>query len=89
MEIRVLFFASCKDIVGYKEAEREIAEGTTVGDLMGDLQDQYPDLAGLRSLSLPARHRRATRATAEMAGDHGFRAGRGQSGRGAPRLWRR
>ena len=70
MEIRVLFFASCRDIVGHKEAEREIAEGTTVGDLMGDLQDQYPDLAGLRrALSIAVNTEYADDSTVLQAGD--------------------
>ena len=50
MKVKVLFFASCSDIVGCKEAEKEITEGATLGSFKKDLMTQYPDLLGLKNV---------------------------------------
>ena len=50
MKVKVLFFASCSDIVGCKEAEKEITEGATLGSFKRDLMTQYPDLLGLKNV---------------------------------------
>ena len=50
MKVKVLFFASCSDIVGCKEAEKEITEGATLGSFKQDLMTQYPALLGLKNV---------------------------------------
>lgn len=49
MKVKVLFFASCRDIAGCREKDWEIREGTTVSDLKGDLIAAYPGLQRLRN----------------------------------------
>jgi molybdopterin synthase catalytic subunit len=49
MKVKVLFFASCRDIAGCREKDWVIREGTTVSDLKGDLISAYPGLQGLRN----------------------------------------
>lgn len=52
MKIRVKFFAILRERAGTAEVIRELAEGSTVGDLWRDLQHQYPKLnvSGIRLL---------------------------------------
>lgn len=50
MKIRVLFFASCRDITGQKETDVEIDSETTVGQLKNVLLSNYPDLEGLHKV---------------------------------------
>ena len=40
--LRVLFFASCRDIVGEREREITIREGATVVDLVEAIGDDHP-----------------------------------------------
>jgi len=47
MKIKVLFFASCRDIVGTKELDLEVQEGFRAGDLKRNLLEEYPRLAAL------------------------------------------
>jgi molybdopterin converting factor subunit 1 len=47
MKIRILFFASVRDIVGNKELEWEVPKGATVGQLRRDLVSRFPDMAAL------------------------------------------
>ena len=50
MKIKVLFFASSRDIVGSKEIALEIPEGTSVGDLKRELVNQYPGMASIQKV---------------------------------------
>ena len=52
MQVRLLFFASIKDIVGARQIDVEIPTGTTVGKLLGMLEEKYPRIAGYRSILL-------------------------------------
>ena len=53
MKIRILFFASMRDIVGSRELELEISPGATVGQLRQDLVSRFPDMAAIaRILSM-------------------------------------
>ena len=45
MKITVLFFATYKDRAGVRQAEIELPDGATVGDLKAHLQAVYPGLA--------------------------------------------
>ena len=47
MKVRVLFFASCRDITGTRELEVEVVEGACVGDLRQSLVVRYPGLKGI------------------------------------------
>jgi molybdopterin converting factor subunit 1 len=52
MKVKVKFFAMLKERTGVAEAIKEIKEGSTVGELWGTLQRDYPKLAvpGIRLL---------------------------------------
>ena len=53
MNIRVLLFAQCSDIVGSRNAVVDMEDGSTVQDLMNHFIMQYPKLKGLdRSMML-------------------------------------
>ena len=53
MKVKVLFFASVRDMVGTREIEWEESEGATVGQLKEDLVARFPKMSGLgRVLSL-------------------------------------
>jgi len=54
MHVRLLFFASLKDIVGARELDVEIAEGSTVSNLLEQLELKYPRLKDYRSVVLTA-----------------------------------
>jgi MoaD family protein len=48
MKIRVKLFASFRDIVGGKEEEVEITEGTTVQMLLDSYIERFPEMARYR-----------------------------------------
>jgi sulfur-carrier protein len=52
MKVRVKFFAILRERAGASEILKEIAEGSTVGDLWHQLQKDYPklDVPGIRLL---------------------------------------
>ncbi len=45
MKVKLLFFASCRDIVGVKETDFELEASATLGDLKYSLRSTYPQLA--------------------------------------------
>ena len=47
MKIKALFFASCRDIVGNREMDLDVAEGARVQELRSELLRNYPRLAAL------------------------------------------
>ena len=63
MKIKVLFFASCRDAVGHKSCDWEIAEGYRVADLQRELVAAYPQLAAVQQVLSIA-------VNAEYAGNH-------------------
>ena len=42
MTVKVLFFASCREIVGAREREVELRHGATVADLVAKIRAQHP-----------------------------------------------
>ena len=70
MKIKVLFFASCRDAVGRRSCDWEIAEGCRVADLQRELVAAYPQLAGMQQvLSIAVNAEYAGSHTALKAGD--------------------
>ena len=54
MQVRLLFFATLKDIAGSRELDVEIPAGTTIGDLWTRLEEKYPRMKDYRSIVLTA-----------------------------------
>ena len=54
MKIRLLLFASCRDAVGAKELDLEVAEGINAGSLRGELAKRFPRLEPLKGKLLVA-----------------------------------
>ena len=54
MKVRLLFFASLKDIVGSRDLLFEIAEGSAVQHLLDALEAEYPRLKDYRPVLLTA-----------------------------------
>ena len=52
MKVRVKFFAILRERAGVADVSKEIAEGSTVGELWRQLQKDYPklDVPGIRLL---------------------------------------
>lgn len=52
MKVRVKFFAILRERAGVAEAAKELAEGSSVGELWRQLQKDYPklDVPGIRLL---------------------------------------
>ena len=46
MNVQLRFFATFRQAVGQKVVEREYPEGTTIGDVLRDLEDEYEELGG-------------------------------------------
>ncbi len=44
MEVKVLFFASCRDLVGTREASMSLPEHASVADLLTRLAEAHPRL---------------------------------------------
>jgi len=42
MKVKVLFFASCRDLVGAAEREIDLPDGATVGNLMTEIASEHP-----------------------------------------------
>ena len=49
-KIKILFFASCRDAVGHRSCDWEIAEGYRVADLQRELVAAYPQLAAAQQV---------------------------------------
>jgi molybdopterin synthase sulfur carrier subunit len=50
MKIKALFFAACRDIVGNRELDLDVGEGSQVEDLKNVLLVKYPDLATINNV---------------------------------------
>lgn len=47
---KVLFFGAAADLAGTRDAEVELAEGMTAGELVESLRSKHPGLAGQKLL---------------------------------------
>lgn len=47
MQIKILLFASCRDLVGAKHVELSVRDGTTVGELKQQIVKDYPRMRGI------------------------------------------
>jgi sulfur-carrier protein len=54
MRVRLLFFATLKDIVGSRELLMDVPESSTIGDLLTLLESRYPRMKDYRSIALTA-----------------------------------
>lgn len=54
MQVKLLFFATLKDIVGARQLPFEVPAGTTVGDLLTQLETAYPRMKDYRPVLLTA-----------------------------------
>jgi len=50
VKVKLLFFASCRDIVGVRELELEVGEDITIGDLKDELIVSYPHLRSIKKV---------------------------------------
>ncbi len=54
MQVKLLFFATLKDIVGSRQLQLDIPAGSTVGDLLNHLESAYPRIRDYRRVALTA-----------------------------------
>jgi molybdopterin converting factor subunit 1 len=54
MQVRLLFFATLKDIVGAREMQLELPNGATVSDVLTRLESSYPRVKDYRPVVLTA-----------------------------------
>jgi len=54
MHVRLLFFATLKDIVGSRELQLDVPAGSTVGDVLTHLESSYPRMKEYRPVVLTA-----------------------------------
>ena len=54
MQVRLLFFATLKDIVGSREMRMDMPANSTVDDLLNQLEQAYPRFKDYRSVLLTA-----------------------------------
>jgi molybdopterin converting factor subunit 1 len=52
VQVKLLFFASIKDIVGARQIELDVPAGATVGDLLTHLESKYPRIRDYRPVVL-------------------------------------
>jgi molybdopterin synthase catalytic subunit len=67
MHVRALFFASLKDIVGSRELAMDVPEGTTISDLLTQLEGRYPRFTDYRSVILTAINEEYADKTAQIS----------------------
>ncbi|HSU87210.1 MAG TPA: molybdopterin converting factor subunit 1, partial [Terriglobia bacterium] len=54
MQVRLLFFASLKDIVGARQLRLDLPAGATVDDVLTQLESSYPRMKDYRPVVLTA-----------------------------------
>lgn len=70
MRVRVLLFATLKDLVGAREIDWSGEPGATLGDLLRDLEDRHPKFADYRrTILLAVNHEFAEPGTRLADGD--------------------
>lgn len=52
MEVKVLVFGACRDIIKSSEIRMDLPEDSTTSVLRKDLESKYPDLTRLNSLMI-------------------------------------
>jgi len=57
MKVNLKFFSSCREAVGARESDLDIAEGATLRDLFQQLLARYPKLAPLKDTVMLAVNR--------------------------------
>src|SRR6476469_10910588 len=67
MNVRLLFLASLKDIVGARELRFDLPTDATVGDLLSKLEVSYPRLKDYRQVVLTAINEEYVAKTARIA----------------------
>ena len=50
MKVKTLFFGAIGEIVGMRESEIEISDGTTAGDVLAEYEERHAALRGKRIL---------------------------------------
>lgn len=50
MKVKLLFFASCRNITGTKELIWDVSENMTVGEIKKEIAAQYPKLASMEKV---------------------------------------
>src|SRR5437879_13520608 len=54
MQVRLLFFASLKDIVGSRQLQLDLPHGATIEDVLARLEASYPRIRDYRPVVLTA-----------------------------------
>jgi molybdopterin converting factor subunit 1 len=54
MHVRILFFATLKDIVGAREMQLQVRDGATIADVLTQLEGRYPRIKDYRPVVLTA-----------------------------------
>jgi len=54
MQVRVLFFATLKDIVGARQMQLDVPAGATVADVLTRLEGRFPRIKDYRPVVLTA-----------------------------------
>jgi molybdopterin converting factor subunit 1 len=54
MQVRLLFFATLKDIVGARQLQIDLPAGSTIADLLALLEEKYPRVRDYRAVILTA-----------------------------------
>jgi molybdopterin synthase catalytic subunit len=67
MRIKLLFFATLKDIVGAREIDLDVPGGATVGDVLTRLEQSYPRIRAYRTIALTAINQEYTDEAARLA----------------------
>ncbi|HEX4999157.1 MAG TPA: molybdopterin converting factor subunit 1 [Terriglobia bacterium] len=67
MRVRLLFFATLKDIVGSREMAVTLPDGATVGDVLTRLEADYPRIQAYRPIVLTAVNEEYTNEQAALA----------------------
>ncbi|MBA3450769.1 MAG: MoaD family protein [Chloroflexia bacterium] len=69
MEVEIRYFAVIREIVGRSTERRQMAHGSTTGQLFAELIQQYPRLEQLRTIAMPMVNR------TYVSSDHALRDG--------------
>ena len=70
MKIQVLFFASCRDIVGNRDSEMDVPDGMTLADLIERIGSEHPRFREIEpSLMVSVNQDYVDRSQALSAGD--------------------
>ena len=70
MTVKVLFFASCRDLVGAREQQVALSSGATVGDLIAEIASEHARFVEMApSLMVSVNQEYMDRSTALKDGD--------------------